>query len=179
MTCLEKILKELEDRTFSAELCGSGWNGEEVNNLLCLGDVAFVLEEYMDKENERTPVEETEKEFTKSDLEDSMVVSLRNGECCLVVKRGEELRMFTEWRFLDGKDILDNLKSRLFEGKTRHELDIMQVFAPAPLEKVTNILDLIEEKGELIWERREEMTLEEVEKELGYKIKIVESGEKK
>ena len=64
MTCLEKILKELEKMTFSAELYG----GEEVDNLLCLGDVAFVLEKYMDKENERTPVEETRKEMTVEEL---------------------------------------------------------------------------------------------------------------
>lgn len=117
--------------------------------------------------------EEMKKEFTKADLKTGMIVKLRNGKSLLVIKRENQLRMFDECQYLDGSDLTDNLKSRLLLAETRHELDIVQVFAPAPLEKVSNVVDLIEEKGELIWERREEMTLEEIEKELGYKIKIV------
>ena len=129
-------------------------------------------EECWDREVEERE-SEMKKEFTKADLQTGMVVKLRNNEYCFVIKRGEELRIFTENEFLDGKNILDNLKSNMFEGKTRYSLDIMQVFAPAMLEKVTGISCLNEEKGELLWERREKMTLEEIEKELGYKIEIV------
>ena len=119
------------------------------------------------------------KEFIMADLETGMVVQLRNGKSLLVIKRENELRMFDEVQFLDGSDLTDNLKSRLLLAETRHSLDIMKVFAPAPLEKVANVLNLIEMKGEMLWERREKMTLEEIEQELGYKIEIVEVDEKK
>lgn len=117
--------------------------------------------------------EEMKKEFTKADLQDGMVVTLRDGKKLLVVKRGQMLRMLTEVQFLDGKAILDNLKSSNVKGKTRNSLDIVRVFAPTELENATCIGELIHNHGELLWERIEEMTFEEVEKELGYKIKIV------
>ena len=119
--------------------------------------------------------EETRKEFTKADLQDGMVVELRNGKHLLVVKRGKKLKMLTETQYYSGEDVTEDLKQK--NNEKRGELDIVKVFAPAPLEKVANVLNLIEMKGEMLWERREEMTLAEVEKELGYKIKIVEECE--
>lgn len=40
----EKILEEIEKRTFTAELYNDEeWNGQTVNNLLCLGDVTGII----------------------------------------------------------------------------------------------------------------------------------------
>ena len=121
--------------------------------------------------------EETRKEFTKADLEDGMVVELRNGKHLLVIKRGKKIKMLTETQYYSGEDVTEDLKQK--NSEKRGELDIVKVFAPAPLEKVANVLNLIEMKGEMLWERREKMTLEEIEQELGYKIEIVEVDEKK
>lgn len=44
---LEKILKELEEFTFEAEVYNGDFEGADINNLLCLGDVRDVLEKYM------------------------------------------------------------------------------------------------------------------------------------
>lgn len=121
--------------------------------------------------------EETRKEFTKADLEDGMVVELRNGKHLLVIKRGKKIKMLTETQYYSGEDVTEDLKQK--NSEKRGELDIVKVFAPAHLEKVANVLNLIEMKGEMLWERREKMTLEEIEQELGYKIEIVEVDEKK
>nr|DAD87166.1 MAG TPA: hypothetical protein [Siphoviridae sp. ctM4P7] len=123
--------------------------------------------------------EETRKEFTKADLQDGMVVQLRNKLCFLVVKRNNQMRMVAEGGYYKGQDLTDNLKAALFSETTRQDLDVMKIFEAAPLEEVANISQLIKNKGKLLWERREEMTIEEVEKELGYKIKIVASPTEK
>lgn len=41
----EKIKERLEKEVFVAELYGGGWNGQTVDNLLCLGNVADVISE--------------------------------------------------------------------------------------------------------------------------------------
>lgn len=41
---LEKVIEKLESKMFSAELYGNEWNGQTVNNLICLGDVVDILE---------------------------------------------------------------------------------------------------------------------------------------
>lgn len=114
------------------------------------------------------------KDFTKADLKDGMVVELRSGNSLLVVKMGENLKMLSKIQYYSGEDVTEDLKEK--DVEKRGELDIVKVFAPAPLEKVSNILDLIEIKGELLWERKEKMTLEEVEQELGYRIEIIEEN---
>lgn len=40
----EKIIEKLGDKIFSAELYGDEWNGQTVDNLLCLGDVKDVIQ---------------------------------------------------------------------------------------------------------------------------------------
>ena len=44
---LEKILKELEEFTFEAEVYNGDFEGADINNLLCLGDVRDVLRKHM------------------------------------------------------------------------------------------------------------------------------------
>ena len=53
---LEKILKELEKFTFEAEVYNGDFEGVDIDNLLCLGDVRDVLRNHMN--NEWIPVEE-------------------------------------------------------------------------------------------------------------------------
>lgn len=47
----EKIIAELGRKRFSAELYGDEWNGQTVDNLLCLGDVRDVIEEVVAEYN--------------------------------------------------------------------------------------------------------------------------------
>ena len=44
---LEKILRELEEFTFEAEVYNNDFEGEEFDNLICLGDVKDVLKKHM------------------------------------------------------------------------------------------------------------------------------------
>ena len=118
-------------------------------------------------------VDEKEKQFTKSDLKNGDIVELRNGE------RYEYIEKYND-RFIystDSDEVIVNLKdgeySRLanydddlrYKGRGNCEYDIMK------------ILDMSEfyKKQKWTWEREktEEMTLEEVCKELGKDIKIV------
>lgn len=46
-TELEKILNKLEKMMFGAEAYNDDFNGTYIGNLLCLGDVRAVLEDYM------------------------------------------------------------------------------------------------------------------------------------
>lgn len=59
---LKKILKELEEFTFEAEVYNEDFEGADINNLLCLGDVRDVLRKYMNNDwiptKERMPTKE-------------------------------------------------------------------------------------------------------------------------
>ena len=184
MTCREKLLIDYPE------------NSKERMNDTCPDDYGYAEEPdycqddfYYDdevccqcwerevKETKKKEGNEMRKEFTKEDLEDGMVVKLRNGKHLLVVKRGKKIKMLTETQYCSGEDVTDDLREKNINiSEKRGELDIVKVFAPAPLEKVANVLKLIEMKGEMLWERREKMTLEEIEQELGYKIEIIEEN---
>lgn len=47
----EKIIDKLEKEMFSAELYGDEWNGQTVDNLLCLGNVSDVIEQVVAEYN--------------------------------------------------------------------------------------------------------------------------------
>ena len=47
---LEKILKELEKFTFEAEVYNGDFEGADIDNLLCLGDVRDVLRNHMNND---------------------------------------------------------------------------------------------------------------------------------
>lgn len=109
--------------------------------------------------------------FTKADLETGMVVEYRDGDRRLVIN--DYLYGFNYWMRIGSYD-----DSLLYLGSPG--LDIMRVYRINVnnlriLKKVFELRNL-----ELIWERQEEsepeveeMTLAEIEKELGRKIKIV------
>lgn len=111
-------------------------------------------------------------EFTKADLETGMVVEYRDGR----------LRVVFGNRLL-GKQayyLLNEFEETLLEKGTNRNMDIMKVYRPR-VEQLYDIEDFFEfARLELIWERQEEpepeaeeMTLAEIEKELGRKIKII------
>ena len=41
---MEKVIKDIENKTFSAELYGDCWNGEKFDNLICFGDIVDILD---------------------------------------------------------------------------------------------------------------------------------------
>lgn len=40
---VDKVVKKIENKMFSAELYGDEWNGQTVDNLLCFGDVHEII----------------------------------------------------------------------------------------------------------------------------------------
>lgn len=40
---VDKVVGQLENKMFSAELYGDEWDGQTVNNLLCMGDVHEIV----------------------------------------------------------------------------------------------------------------------------------------
>lgn len=108
------------------------------------------------------------KQFTKSDLKDGMVVEYRRGWLELVI--GDKTVDGT------GSHSLCNFDDELIHKESR-ESDIMRVYT---INNGIKSTDSIFDRGylTLIWEREpepeyKEMTVEEIEKELGYKIKVV------
>lgn len=118
-------------------------------------------------------VNEKEKQFKKSDLKNGDIVELRNGQRYVYIEKYNDRFIYST----DSDEVIVNLKdgeySRLanydddlrYKGRGNCEYDIMK------------ILDMSEfyRKQKWTWEREktEEMTLEEVCKELGKDIKIV------
>ncbi len=108
-------------------------------------------------------VEDTEM-FTKADLKDGMIVEYRNGTRRLVLNG-----KFMGKNFFAYIDDYCNDLTNPFEI----ERDIVKVY-----ESDGNILDKLFKDGflKLIWERQtpaKEMTIAEIEKVLGYPIKVV------
>lgn len=111
-------------------------------------------------------------EFTEDDLKTGMVVEYRNGS----------RRVVFEDRLLGHKAYcrLNQFEETLLIIGSCHDLDIMKVYRPN-MKCVYELEDIFDDTNlNLIWERQEEsepeaeeMTLAEIEKELGRKIKIV------
>lgn len=112
--------------------------------------------------------------FTKSDLEDGMVVEQRDG-CRAVVLNGcfMEYDSFTEFNEYNDDLTVDDSRFALITDV--HECDIVKVYTSEGKTFKNLIKDCY---LHLIWERKEEhykeMTIKEIEKELGYKIKVIE-----
>lgn len=94
---LEKILKELEEFTFEAEVYNGDFEGADINNLLCLGDVRDVLRKHMN--NDWIPAK------NKPD-EDAFYVATMSGTLV-----GQEvpfvgLAEFEDGEWVDGDDVI-------------------------------------------------------------------------
>ena len=122
----------------------------------------------------------------KDDLSTGMLVRFRNGEHCYVLI---DVQVFSG-RGYSFKSILKTIDLRSTydldyyddDFNFRHpstpgavDQDIMKIWAPGETISVLN-KDLIVEDEQLVWERepdKKEMTIAEIEKALGYNIKII------
>lgn len=107
--------------------------------------------------------------FTKADLKDGMIIEHRDGDLFIVL--GDRIVAKNGYWTLD--DYNDDLTDRNHKGA-----DIVNVYKTKS--GVLNDIDDVYNKDylTLIWERKEEpeykeMTVEEIEEKLGYKVKVV------
>ena len=115
--------------------------------------------------------DELELIFTKDDLKDGMVVEYRNGTRELVFGS----RTIDKRGYHNLKDYTETLTEHKYHLENHDIIKVYEVNSDAicTLNEIFN-----NECLTLIWERKEEpshkeMTVEEIEKELGYKIKVV------
>lgn len=97
------------------------------------------------------------KEFTKADLRDGMVVKHRNGDKRMVISEA----LIGENGYADQNCFREDLTHRYFK-----DLDIVGVYA---IKEYSNFADMLSDYNlELIWERKEpkKMTVEEMRKKL-------------
>ena len=110
-----------------------------------------------------------QKEFTKADLKDGMVVKHRNGDKKMVISEA----LIGEDGYSDRNCFREDLTNRYFK-----DLDIVGVYA---IQEYNNFADMLSDYNlELIWERKEpkKMTVEEMRKRLeeltGEEIEVTE-----
>ena len=108
-----------------------------------------------------------QKEFTKADLKDGMVVKHRNGDKRMVISEA----LIGENGYADQNCFREDLTHRYFK-----DLDIVGVYA---IQEYNNFADMLSDYNlELIWERKEpkKMTVEEMRQKLeeltGEKIEV-------
>lgn len=105
-------------------------------------------------------------EFAKKDLKSGMVVELKNGSKRLIIECDEELICVE----ISNADFVSQYNEDLTHSVHKH-LDIQKVFNYPTI----SLNYVVERNKKAIWERKapKEMTVAEIEKELGYPIKIV------
>ena len=179
MTCKEKLKLEYEDADYRITVdCPHIYGYAEVPDY-CQedfydDDVCCQCWEREVKEMKKKEKNEMRKEFTKEDLETGMIVEFRDEEKAIVFRNGEELKFSCEKLYLDGRYINEDLNA-----KDNKENDIVKVFEMnvKKLYSLKNI-DISKCTGKLLWERIEEITIEELlqmaEKRKGCKVKLVE-----
>lgn len=114
---------------------------------------------------------EMKKEFSKSDLRTGMIVELRRGDLMFVVKNEIGISFLNREGCLNGDSYYDSLLN-----KTLSSFDVIKIYNPESIDKLSNINELCEKCGNLIWKRPKKMTRKEIEKILGYEIEIDEGG---
>lgn len=121
---------------------------------------------------------EVQKEMTIHDLKPGMVIEYVNGKKRLVVPNCDTKGLYLTG--LDGSNYISDYTEDMKSKACPEDLTINKIFIP----KYTINLKMLLIDGfglELIWERKpkpKEMTMEELEKTLGYPIKIVKEKEK-
>ena len=118
-------------------------------------------------------VDEKEKQFTKSDLKNGDIVELRNGERYVYIEKYNDRFIYST----DSDEVIVNLKDGEYSRLGNYDDDLRYKSRGNCEYDIMKILDMSEfyKKQKWTWEREktEEMTLEEVCKELGKDIKIV------
>jgi hypothetical protein len=131
------------------------------------------------------PIERKKTISTIADLKPCYVVKTRDGRYWMVFTVSTGTMILTDgankWMYLSNWHP-DFTHSRSSHDPSFHELDIMEVYGP-----VTGTDNYIfcgyvtPDNRPLLWSRepeRVEMTLEEIEEKLGYKVKVVSEKEK-
>jgi hypothetical protein len=112
-------------------------------------------------------------EFTKSDLKDGMVVEYHNGS--------REMVFGSRSIDMNGWHNLEEYSESLTEEKYHFPIHNIDKVYKVNSNTIYNFKDVFKDEYlELIWERKpdyKEMTVEEIEKELGYKIKVIADKE--
>lgn len=110
-------------------------------------------------------------DFTKDNLENGMVVEYWNGMRALVHNH----RFITDNSYMDFDDYTSDLMI-VGDCDGRWDFDIVAVYETTNVRCIKDLLSIT--KLKYLWKRAKEpepteMTLDEIEKQLGYKIKIV------
>lgn len=122
---------------------------------------------------------------TRADLKPCYVVKTRDGRYWMVFLVGKETMILTNgnsrWEYLSSwNPDLSHSKSSC--DPNFHELDIMEVYGYVTgTDSYAGCGYISPDNRPLLWSRepeRVEMTLEEIEEKLGYKVKIVSEKEK-
>lgn len=105
------------------------------------------------------------------ELEVNMLVKIRNGSVYVVTKNS----LSRVGGFLHSSDYFNDLKHESID-----DFDIMEIYVCDNMHKlykdISNFGEIRTDNAKLIWERNPitELTVEEIEERLGYKVKIVE-----
>lgn len=119
------------------------------------------------------------KKFTKDDIKAGYIVKMRDGSLNMVTVDGDddlitvdENRDWMRIRDYDN-DLRDTGKGSIFKTGPNPKYDIVEVYGGCYSRGES--LKISTEDRDLLWKREEakKMTVEEIEKELGYKIEIV------
>ena len=130
------------------------------------------------------PIKRNETNFTRFDLKPCYLVKTRDGRYWMVFLVDKGTMILTNgvdrWEYLSSWDMgLSHSKSSY--DPNFHELDIMEVYGQvAGTGNYTCCGYISPDNRPLLWSRepeRVEMTLEEIEEKLGYKIKVVSEKE--
>lgn len=112
------------------------------------------------KDNRYEKITGFQKEMTKKDLETRMIVELRNEERCITISD------IGEFIFIGHEDYY-SLYSECLHSLLGSRWDIVKIYPPV------DSLSEIDAVSDPIW-KRVEITQEDIEKELGYPVKIVD-----
>ena len=132
--------------------------------------ITFYFAEY---ELQKVEKKEGQKEMTIHDLKPGMVIEYVNGKKRLVIPNCDTKGLYLTG--LDGSNHISDYTEDMKSKTCPEDLTINKIF----ISKYTTNLKMLLTDGfglELIWERKpkpKEMTMEELEKTLGYPIKIV------
>lgn len=138
----------------------SKYKYSEWDNIISSGNYILEWTNYMSTDNES---------FTKDMLKDGMVVELKNGKLYILLN---SIFITKQSGFVDTVYYNNNL---IMDGcNNREDLDVIRVFKFKGL-NLDNLFN--KDSLELIWERKEEnpleLTMEDIEKQYGCKVKIV------
>ena len=111
-------------------------------------------------------------EMKKSDLKNGMVVECRNGKKLMYLNAGRLDGAFINQTYYFNMNNYHDTLEHIFD----EDYDIMKIYEA---DRAFKLKQSCWDRMQLIWQREElrEMTLTEIEKELGYSVKIVELRE--